>query len=648
MPKTLRSILPDSLDVIEESTERSEDPSSSHQLSDSENRSEHKQGPNKGRTKKKTPKSKKAKRSRIPINTKEAHIQQKGHSVVKTTQTSVEGEPQIVDVEQLINLETNENQNSAVDSHASFDSLDPEIVQEIRTFISFPSSPTKENKQMMLPSDNVHLSTPEVEESEVEAEPETAPPNFNYDADFDGIHSETEADYLSWRMDPEISLSDWNLLIFNNETRQTEKYHVHKNVLAVGPKQSEYFVRLFQANERLDFEGGTTEIHMQNVAAKAIPQWLDYVYSLDDSLVIDTPSATGLRYLAQFFGTRVMHKKAMLFITRDLSMDNILTYYKDTVALADDKVSEIAARHCSEHILEITEQSELLTTVDPFFFRRLMAGPGIDSEEKQYHVSRLLGQYCSLNTNVLDEQSFQRLTEEEYLPLVDHRVALGLLEFEADFVLVNLDEEELQSVTSLQRRCIRDLAIHWQSLGDDSVRERVLGVSRKLPSVVVGELLVESLGEAKKGTNGALRSTPSVPVKTTSFAPDISKSTPTKFDPISANKVKDLKKENDTKIAGLKKEHQKAVEKMQREFEAKLIKLRDICVEKDKHISNYWDELKRFERLPNQPDGKIIPSGIGAKPSKMPSIGNQAQDGYLLVSKGKGGGKHPVFFYNVE
>ena len=121
-----------------------------------------------------------------------------------------------------------------------------------------------------------------------------------------------------------------------------------------------------------------------------------------------------------------------------------------------------------------------------------------------------------------------------------------------------------------------------------------------------------------------------------------------KLEATHALKIKELKRENDAKISALKREHQKAMDKMQRDFEGKLLKLRDICVEKDKHISNYWDELKRFQRLPNQPDGKIIPSGITAKPSKMPSIGNQSQDGYLLVSKGKGGSKHPVFFYNVD
>lgn len=488
---------------------------------------------------------------------------------------------------------------------------------------------------------------------------DSSAPLFNYDDDFDtdAVDPETEEEQLTWRMDPSKSLSDWKIKVTNKETRQNELYHVHKNLLAVGPKKSEYFVRIFRTNNRLDVGTSTTDIFMESVAAHVIPQWLDFLYSPDDELVIDTQSATGLRHLAQFFGMRSMHKKAMEFIVQDLSMTNVIVYYKDSVVLADDKISELAANHCSNNILSIDSKHELLTTVDPFFFRRLMTGPEIDSRKKQYHISSLLAEYCALNSNVLDEQSFERLTDEKYLPLVDRNAALTLLELEADLVLINSSEEEKSELTSLQLRCIKDLTLYWQEL-EVMEHDRIMRVCRKLPSTVVADLLVKSLTQAKKKVDEveaqSAAQTAAVKLTRSGSAKSLASEENSKADyrdmssKSDNGKMKEVRKEYDAKMSSLKREHQKSIDKIQRDFESKLLKLRDICVEKDKHIANYWDELKRFQRLPNQPEGKIIPSGLMAKATKMPEIGNQPPDGYLLVGKGKTPSKYPVFFYNGD
>jgi hypothetical protein len=159
---------------------------------------------------------------------------------------------------------------------------------------------------------------------------------FNYDDE--ELVEEQEEPELTWRLDPSISLSDWIIKVFNKETRQPEPYYVHKNVLAVGPRKSEYFVRYFLSHENMNGRAQSTDVWLERVAAEVIPNFLDYIYSVDSSLEISTASAVGLRHVAQFFGNRVLHQKVMHFIKADLTMENVGVYYQDSVVVDDAKV----------------------------------------------------------------------------------------------------------------------------------------------------------------------------------------------------------------------------------------------------------------------------------------------------------------------
>lgn len=54
---------------------------------------------------------------------------------------------------------------------------------------------------------------------------------------------EKSAVNLSWRLDPEESLSDWTILVKTKRSNddKVDTYHVHKSVLGVGPRRSNYF-----------------------------------------------------------------------------------------------------------------------------------------------------------------------------------------------------------------------------------------------------------------------------------------------------------------------------------------------------------------------------------------------------------------------
>lgn len=434
---------------------------------------------------------------------------------------------------------------------------------------SYQDSPTPRQRKSILPPDQPTAPSsdvsPSIDSRGAETSQEDAGTMFNYDDDFenDGSIGEDSEEALTWRTDPEKSLSDWTINISNRSTRQTQSYHVHRNVLAVGPRRSEYFVRFFLSHDRLHKTGHSTDIWLEGVAADAMSLLLDFMYSPEGKLNIDTKSAIGLRHLAQFFGMRGLHKRVMAFIQKDLNMQNIKTYYQSAAAVDDNKVSELASECCARNILDISESHSLLPAVDPLFFRRIMLSPEINTKEKQLHTSQLLAAFCVLHKNLLDDQDFIRLTDEQCLPHVHYKAALTLMEMETDLVVLDHDTEEM---TSLQERCLRDIATHWEELSKMKAHE-LTRICRKLPSPVVTEIMVRSLSQAKRSVDKEkLKNSSSY----TSSGDSVG----------SGTSEQRMRRDYEKRMALLQRQHQETLDSIKAEFEANLVKMREAVVEK--------------------------------------------------------------------
>ena len=463
---------------------------------------------------------------------------------------------------------------------------------------------------------------------------------FNYDEDSHGDSQTTDAEEtLSWRLDRNKSLSDWTLKVVNMENTKPIFFYVHKNILAVGPRRGEYFVQNFRKASALDMGSvNHTEVRLEPVAAKCVPQLLDFMYSSDGALHIDTESATGLRHLAQFFGIRILHKYVMDFIVDDLSMSNLLVYYKDAVILGDERILDMTANHCAANILLVREDDDILSTIDPHFFRRVMASAEINSDEKKYHISTLLAKYCDINREYLDDTDFKKLTDEKYLPVVHYNASFTLMEMEADLVLKE-ESQYITEITSLQQRCITDLKDNWKefcALNPDWTSS----VFVKLSSTFLTDLMLKTLREASARVDETEENMDNVKKQAKQSAINTVAADLKEKQTLEAAK---LKKEYEAKISKLKRDFADEREARQKDYDANVVKLRDLCVEKDDYIRKYWDELKRFERMPNQPDGKVAQSGSHT-PTLMPTIGTHSQEGLILVNK-KRGTKLPLFYY---
>eukprot|EP00521_Asterionellopsis_glacialis_P012627 CAMPEP_0195303232 /NCGR_PEP_ID=MMETSP0707-20130614/32451_1 /TAXON_ID=33640 /ORGANISM="Asterionellopsis glacialis, Strain CCMP134" /LENGTH=231 /DNA_ID=CAMNT_0040366719 /DNA_START=72 /DNA_END=763 /DNA_ORIENTATION=+ len=183
----------------------------------------------------------------------------------------------------------------------------------------------------------------------------------------DHIDYTSSAPMLTWRLDPDESLSDWTLTVISNneldqsneskdtnESRSDEpdktgleeplvrtleqspksmfpsrKYFVHRTQLGVGPRRSEYFSNLFKKKRMSMSESSeTTEstskhkgtrIELRPSAANAFPIMLDFIYSPVGSPVeATTETAVALRHLATCFGIRELFDSITTFIKNDL------------------------------------------------------------------------------------------------------------------------------------------------------------------------------------------------------------------------------------------------------------------------------------------------------------------------------------------
>ena len=86
---------------------------------------------------------------------------------------------------------------------------------------------------------------------------------------------------LSWRQNPSESFSDWTIEVIEEDkanpgaTSERAVYHVHRRVLAVGPKKSEYFAKIFKSNS----SANRTELRLTKRQAAVFPIALDYIYT---------------------------------------------------------------------------------------------------------------------------------------------------------------------------------------------------------------------------------------------------------------------------------------------------------------------------------------------------------------------------------
>jgi len=266
----------------------------------------------------------------------------------------------------------------------------------------------------------------------------------------DDEFDENEAGRLNWRMDPEESHSDWSIeILVAGKTHSA--YNVHKSMLAV---RSEYFARLFSNKDLKEHETQTSRIEMEELAAKAFPVLLDFVYSLwdDDKPPITCKNSVALHHLGGYFEVRGLRKKARDFWDKDMDTCDLAIYYEHAKLFHDEKAYQAAIRQCCNNILCIEKDDRLIEVSDAQFWLDVVKQ---NQGQGPTAVSTLISDFCSKHKEQLGTETFGKLTNDAVLPApLSADAAIELLELEVFFLPSIVSADDL---SNLQERCVEAL-----------------------------------------------------------------------------------------------------------------------------------------------------------------------------------------------
>ena len=287
--------------------------------------------------------------------------------------------------------------------------------------------------------------------TEEKSSTEKSQTSFDF-GDYNAAAEEGESRQLSWRDDPERSLSDWTIVVRCGVTGVSQTFNVHKAMLAAGAQPSEYFKSVFVGGASGMREGSTktTTLDLENSAAVAFPAYLDFVYT--GVLGATSASATALLHLAGYLRCRELHNEVTQFMQGDLCGDNAALYLAEAERYSLEKVAAAALPVCAAWLTK--GGGGYVTALPSPLFCRVIHAP--ERECSSGELSQLVAAYCcGPHAQSVDGAFLTEVTAVEIMPVIDSRVALSLME--------RAWSHEPQNASSLRERCVRACALHWQS-----------------------------------------------------------------------------------------------------------------------------------------------------------------------------------------
>ena len=229
---------------------------------------------------------------------------------------------------------------------------------------------------------------------------------------------------LSWRDDPVDSLSDWRIVV-KVGTARPEIYHVHKAIIAAGPRRSEYFTRQCRgggASRLAEAARCESKLELEAEAAKAIPELLDYVYS--GKLDATKENACALFHLANYLANPALHAAVKEFLDDTLDHSTAPMYLAGAHQFAMEKLIDASVGVAAENLSEYSQQVVLpgdtyydpetcdnfedfpelrdLYALHPTLFARIVKEWHDSVNDDKVEASRLISDYCARRADAVD------------------------------------------------------------------------------------------------------------------------------------------------------------------------------------------------------------------------------------------------------
>jgi len=273
--------------------------------------------------------------------------------------------------------------------------------------------------------------------------------------------SENE-EVLMWSKDPEERswLSDWKIEIVTGERSTT--YNVHRSVIAVGPKKSEYFACLLKNEQFAESDAKKSRIvDLHEQAAAMFGTLLDFVYgqNIFHGQLLSKNTAA-LYHLADYFGVKKLAVKIKKQWQDEMKVQECGFYFRQAQIFRNDLLMKLVLTKCAKNIAAIKADSELANVADYQFWLDLLR---LNNGKENLLLSDLVAEFCWKQEimDTLSADAFDSLTSESHLPFISTRSAAKLLKLDNTYVRPS---NSANALSSLQRRCVEALALKWKQM----------------------------------------------------------------------------------------------------------------------------------------------------------------------------------------
>ncbi len=348
--------------------------------------------------------------------------------------------------------------NESLDFDSSHNVANLIYVQSSLTGITDTASPRKEASRSFYRSINLSASE-----------------TFENNDDIDESPESTTEIQPSWRLSPDKSLSDFMLTVLSSETGTAKNYHVHKHMMAVGQRSSQYMNDVFASENTSHFQ-----VTLDEKTSVLIPDILDFIYCNNHDVTMTTENAVAFRQLAKMLKIWPLEVMSANFILNDMRIDNLVTYVTECSYFNDIEVMKAVVEMCTANIESIAVDDRLWIVMEPELFHQIISSPHIDRGSLSKHLSILLKEYLDLHQYEIASDLFVTLTSDNIIPIVDRSAALPLIELSDAY---SSDECE-----ELQKRCAFTIACYWQTT-PQAERHRLFALMRHLSSSITVDFL---------------------------------------------------------------------------------------------------------------------------------------------------------------
>jgi len=349
-----------------------------------------------------------------------------------------------------------------------------------------------------------HHASKQDEHQQEEASNQSKMVFFDGDETKDGFSDDEIDKPLTWRGNPDETLSDWTVIVSDNSKPGEEAieytYHVHKSVLGASQRKSNWFASLYRSQSVSSDVSTISRLNFDVPVVEYFPLVLDFMYM--GTLEINSGNAVALRYLANYLSCRSLMAEANEFIKTDLNRYTAIDYILEASKIQDIRLITGARMACCKLFSKIEKPA--FANLPPALFEAIICSKDLVAKNP-FDVSLTVSNYLFKKPETLSEKFLYALTSERIMTEVDPysaRVflnAIRRLEKEEKHIKNNADTNRYDT-KSLSLRCAKVLALEWRSMLPLDLQEEYIQLWKKesrTSSLVLVSLLASAVDRAQ-------------------------------------------------------------------------------------------------------------------------------------------------------